>query len=398
VHPRPLSGLRVLDLTRVLAGPYCTLLLADLGADVVKVERPDGGDDARAFGPFLETRPENKDEPGSDTPQSAYFASINRGKKSIALDLKLDSDRNIFLQLVDQADVLVENFRAGTMQKLGLAPDTLCQKNPRLIYASLSGFGHSGSDTDRAAYDVVVQALSGLMSITGSGPGQSVRVGTSISDILTGLFGAVAIVSAVHGRTESGQGTVIDLAMLDCTVAALENAISRFATSGVAPEPLGTRHPSITPFQSFNTADEPIVVAAGNDALWLALCDCLGRNDLASDPRFLTNAARTEHHKELESELETSFATRPSADWLTRLAQAGVPAAPIRSIDQVVADPHLDSRDMWHMMDDRQGGTLLTAGSPFRMNDSPPPLSNTIPRLDEHLQEILTQWLTNDSS
>ena len=386
MHPRPLSGLRVLDLTRVLAGPYCTLLLADLGAEVVKVERPGVGDDARGFGPFLENG------------QSAYFASINRGKKSIALDLKHDSDRETFLQLVDRADVLVENFRAGTMQELRLGAESLCRQNPRLIYASLSGFGHAGSDTGRPAYDVVVQALSGLMSITGSGPGQPVRVGTSISDILTGIFGAVAIVSAVHGRTSSGQGMVIDLAMLDCTVAALENAISRFATSGVAPTPRGSRHPSITPFQAVPTADTPIVIAAGNDALWVALCGCLDRNDLVSDQRFVTNRDRTAHHQDLETELTAAFARRPAAEWLERLAEAGVPAAPIRSIDEVVADPHLASRQMWHTMDDGQGGTLLTAGSPFRMNDTPPPLSTTIPGLDEHHQEILGQWLATDSS
>ena len=385
MHPRPLSGLRVLDLTRVLAGPYCTLLLADLGADVVKVERPGTGDDARAFGPFL------------DNGQSAYFASINRGKKSIALDLKDEADRATFLQLVTRADILVENYRAGTMRKLGLDAEILRQQNPRLIYASLSGFGQTGSDTDRAAYDIVVQALSGLMSITGSGPGQSVRVGTSISDILTGIFGAVAIVSAVHGRTASGEGTVIDLAMLDCTVAALENAISRFATSGVAPAPLGTRHPSITPFQSFSTADAPIVIAAGNDALWTALCGCLDRQDLATDTRFTSNVDRTEHHEELDAELAQTFAQRPASEWLQRLATAGIPSAPIRSIAEVVADPHLASREMWHTMDDGQGGELLTAGSPFRMNDTAPPLSSTTPDLDEHHQEILSQWLTTDS-
>ncbi|MEC9008747.1 MAG: CoA transferase [Planctomycetota bacterium] len=385
MHPRPLSGLRVLDLTRVLAGPYCTLLLADLGAEVVKVERPGTGDDARAFGPFL------------DNGQSAYFASINRGKKSIALDLKDETDRATFLQLVAKADILVENYRAGTMLKLGLDAKNLRQQNPRLIYASLSGFGQTGSDTDRAAYDIVVQALSGLMSITGSGPGQSVRVGTSISDILTGIFGAVAIVSAVHGRTASGEGTVIDLAMLDCTVAALENAISRFATSGVAPSPLGTRHPSITPFQSFSTADVPIVIAAGNDALWIALCGCLDREDLATDKRFASNLDRTTHHEELAAELAQAFAQRPASEWLQRLSKSGIPSAPIRSIADVVADPHLASREMWHTMDDGQGGELLTAGSPFRMNDTAPPRSSTTPDLDEHHQEILSQWLMTDS-
>ncbi len=384
MHPRPLSGLRVLDLTRVLAGPYCTLLLSDLGAEVVKVERPGHGDDARSFGPFLEN--------GS----SAYFASINRGKKSIALDLKNDGDRQTLLQLVSRADILVENYRAGAMHRLGLAAETLCREQPRLIYASLSGFGHQGTDTDRAAYDIVIQALSGLMSITGSGPGHSVRVGTSISDILTGIFGAVAILAAVRGRDQTGKGTIIDLAMLDCTVAALENAISRFATSGVSPVPLGTRHPSITPFQAFSTADEPLVVAAGNDALWAALCNCLERTDLVTDARFATNGDRTKNQAALDTELSTAFAARGSAYWLEQLAAAGIPSAPIRSIGQVVADPHLESRHMWHMMDDGRGGTFLTAGSPFHMNGSPPPLSDTIPGLDQHREEILSQWLGTD--
>jgi len=386
VHPRPLSGLRVLDLTRVLAGPYCTLLLADLGAEVVKIERPGIGDDARQFGPFL------------DNGQSAYFASINRGKKSVALDLKAAEDRETFLELVDAADVLVENYRAGTMQKLDLGATTLTARNPRLIYAALSGFGHSGSDTDRAAYDVVVQALSGLMSITGSGPGESVRVGTSISDILTGVFGAVAIVSAVHGRTTSGAGTVIDLAMLDCTVAALENAISRFTTSGTPPQPLGTRHPSITPFQGFQTSDAPIVIAAGNDSLFGSLCQCLGIPGISQDPRFTTNADRTAHQDELTRELEAALTRETAATWLERLSDHGIPAAPIRSIDQVVSDPHLASRDMWHRMDDGTGGELLTAASPFRMNDSPPPLSRHIPGLDEHHQEVVGTWLENSPS
>ncbi len=386
MHPRPLSGLRVLDLTRVLAGPYCTLLLADLGAEVVKIERPGHGDDARSFGPFL------------DSGQSAYFASINRGKKSIALDLKDDADRQTFLEMVSQTDVLVENYRAGAMQRLGLDNDTLCGKHPRLIYASLTGFGHQGTDTDRAAYDVVIQALSGLMSITGSGPGNSVRVGTSISDILTGIFGAVAILAAVRGRDQTGKGTFIDLAMLDCTVAALENAVSRFATSGLSPLPLGTRHPSITPFQAFSTADEPLVVAAGNDALWAALCDCLERTDLVADNRFATNEDRTRNQQALETELSTTFATRTASDWLETLSAAGIPSAPIRSIEQVVADPHLESRQMWHMMNDGSAGSFLTAGSPFHMDGFPPPLSDTIPGLDQHREEILSQWLGTDSS
>ena len=377
----PLTGVRVLDLTRVLAGPYCTMLLADLGADVVKVERPEVGDDARHFGPFLPSG------------LSAYFASINRGKKSITLDLKIEEDRQAFLRLVERADAVVENFRAGTMQSFDLSPERLREVNPRLVFASLSGFGQEGLETDRPAYDIVIQALSGLMSITGDGPGHFVRVGTSISDILTGMFGAIAIVSALYQRDRSGQGTVIDLAMLDCTVASLENAISRYAVSGEPPEPLGTRHPSITPFQAFETADRPIVVAAGNDSLWRKLCDALESPELADDPRLATNDARTDNQAYLQECLSPRFRARSQAHWLDKLNAAGIPMAPIRDIQQVVDDLHLDSRGMWHRIQDPDGNPLLTAGSPFRMDGQSPNLSHHVPRLGEHTQTVLNEWL-----
>jgi CoA:oxalate CoA-transferase len=337
-HPLPLRGVRVLDLTRVLAGPYCTMLLADLGADVVKIEHPDGGDDSRRFGPFLPSG------------LSAYFGSVNRGKRSVGLDLKLDGDRATFLRLVERADVVVENFRPGTMRKLGIADVELRRINPRLVFASLSGFGQMGADTDRPAYDLIVQAMSGLMSITGNGPGDFVRVGTSVSDILTGMYGAVAILGALRHRDATGVGTSVDVAMLDCAVAALENAVSRFTVKGEIPEPLGTRHPSITPFQGFSTADGMIVVAVGNDALW-------------------------------------------KSHWLERLTSAGIPAAPIRNLAEVLADPHLASRDMWHAMHDGADGTFLTAGSPLRMNGHAPPLSGRAPELGEHTQAVLDEWL-----
>ena len=380
-RPLPLRGLRVLDLTRVLAGPYCTLLLADLGAEVVKIERPEVGDDARQFGPFLPSG------------LSAYFASINRGKRSVTLDLKLDDDRQVFRELVTRADILVENFRAGTMRKFDLSAEQLTTINPQLIYASLSGFGHSGLDTDRAAYDVIIQAMSGLMSITGEGPGCFVRVGTSISDILTGMFGAVAILAAVRDREQTGKGSIIDLAMLDCTVAALENAMSRFAVSGQSPDPLGTSHPSITPFQAFQTADDPIVIAAGNDALWRKLCEVLDCVELVEDARFVTNAARTENSAELEELLTAYFCKQSQSLWLAQLSQAGIPAAPIRNIEQVVSDAHLASRGMLHSMRDGDGDRFLTAGSPFRINDQTPPLSDRSPDLGEDTQTILRQWL-----
>jgi len=377
---RPLAGLRVLDLTRVLAGPYCTLILADLGADVVKIERPAGGDDARLFGPFLPSG------------ESAYFASINRGKRSITLDLKHPADVRTFLRLVERADVLVENFRPGTMESLGLASQRLREINPRLIYASASGFGRTGGYGRRPAYDVIIQAMSGLMSVTGNGDGQPVRAGTSVSDILTGLFTAIGILASLRGRGDSGRGADLDLAMLDCTVAALENAICRCTVTGEVPVPLGSRHPSITPFQAFPTADVPIVIAAGNETLWRKLCEVLATPELQDDPRFATNAARSSNCPQLEPLLTARLTQRPAADWLAELEAAGIPSAPIRNIADVVADPELAARGMLHQMEDA-GSSFLTAGSPFHINGSPPSLSPHAPKLGEHTQMVLREWL-----
>ncbi|MCH7989271.1 MAG: CoA transferase [Planctomycetes bacterium] len=387
-HPLPLKGIRVLDLTRILAGPYCTMILADLGAEVVKIERPEIGDDARHFGPFLPSG------------LSGYFAGINRGKKSVTLDLKQDNDVQTFLKLVERADVLVENFRPGTMTSLGLDASRLQEINPKLVYASLSGFGHTGLETDRPAYDIVVQALSGLMSITGDGPGHFARVGTSISDILTGMFGAISILAALRHRDQTGQGSRLDLAMLDCVVAALENAVSRFSVTGEIPQPLGTRHPSITPFQAFETSDGPIVIAAGNDSLWEKLCSVLSSPELSDDPRLSTNALRTEHSDYLQECLNPRLQQQTQNQWLEKLHAAGIPAAPIRNIQEVVNDPHLAARNMLHEILDADGQKILTPGSPLHMNGHAPPLSNHAPLLGEHTQAVLDDWLseTTDNS
>lgn len=376
-----LHGLRVLDLTRVLAGPFCTMILADLGADVVKVERPDGGDDARRFGPFLPSG------------ASAYFAGINRGKKSIALDLRNGDDRQTFLRLVERADVLVENFRPGTMESFGLAPATLMELNPRLIYTSATGFGRTGALGKRPAYDIIIQAMSGLMSITGNDPQQPVRAGTSISDLLAGLFTTIGILAALRNRSENGSGADLDLAMLDCTVATLENAISRYDLTGQTPKPLGNRHPSIAPFQAFQAADGPFVAAAGNEALWRKLCEVIGAPELLVDSRFTNNALRVQRLDELEPELNSRFAGQPVAHWLARLQEVGVPCAPIRDVADVVGDPELNSRGMLHRMLDRDGETFLTAGSPFRFDGRGPQLAKQAPELGEHTQWVLETWL-----
>jgi CoA:oxalate CoA-transferase len=376
----PLAGVRVLDLTRVLAGPYCTMLLADLGADVVKIERPEG-DDARTFGPFLPSG------------ESAYFAGINRGKRSIVLNLKDAADKATFLQLVEKADVVVENFRPGTMEGFGLGPAELAAVNPQLVYASVSGFGRTGPYRRRPAYDVIVQALGGLMSITGHDADEPARVGTSISDILAGIYGALSVTASLLRRERTGRGADLDLAMLDCTVAVLENAVVRYEVTGDVPGPLGTRHPSIAPFQAFRAADGLLVVAAGNDSLWRHLCEVLAAPHLAADPRFATNALRTTNLPHLEAALNEVFAAKTVAQWLALFERAGIPAAPIHDVAQVRADEQLRERDMWHTLVDRDGTRLVTPGSPVVLDGAKPPLEPSWPRVGEHQAEVLREWL-----
>src|SRR6266404_1881623 len=302
----PLLGIVVVDLSRILAGPYCTLLMAEMGARVIKVEPPKGGDDARAYGPFVKGK-------------STYFASVNRGKESIALDLKADADRKIFERLLHKADVIVENFRPGTMEKLGYGWDTLHKKYPRLIYASASGFGHSGPNSKDPAYDTVVQGIGGIMSITGHPDSPPTRVGTSVGDIGAGLYTAIAVNAALLHRERSGEATKIDIAMFDCQLALLENAIMRYTTTGEIPGPMGARHPSITPFEAFPTADGHIIIAAGNDGLWVKLCAALGRSELATDARFGTNDLRNRNHGALRGELDPILGDKNTAAWIELL-------------------------------------------------------------------------------
>jgi CoA:oxalate CoA-transferase len=356
------------------------MLLADFGAEVVKIERP-GGDDARQYGPFLPSG------------ESAYFAGVNRGKKSIVLDLKLPADRKTFLRLVERADVVVENYRPGTMEGFRLGSEQLRKLNPRLIYATVSGFGRSGPYSRRPAYDIIVQALGGLMSITGHDATHPARVGTSISDILAGIYSALGITASLARRARSQRGADLDLALLDCTVAVLENAISRCAVTGDVPQPLGTRHPSIAPFQAFRAADGAVVIAAGNDTLWRKLCNLLGVPALADDPLLATNALRVVNQAHLEQALESALGTRSVSDWLARLGAAGIPAAPIHDIAQVLRDPQLVARHMWHTLTDRDGTTLVTPSSPVMLDGAKPPLGATWPRLGEHQESVLREWL-----
>jgi len=376
----PLAGITVVDLTRVLAGPFATMVLHDLGARVIKVERPDSGDDARGFGPFVNGR-------------SAYFTSLNCGKESIALDLDTPADREVFERLVARADVLVENFRPGTMERLGLGWDALHVRHPRLIYAAVSGFGRTGPYSARPAYDMVVQGMGGVMSITGEDGGEPTRVGASIGDITAGLFLVGGINAALYHRALTGEGMLVDVGMLDCQVAILENAVARYTAMGEVPRPIGSRHPSITPFAALHTADGEIVVAAGNDKLFRALCEVLGRPEVADDPRFVDNHARCEHVHELHELLEQSLATRPTRVWLDALESAGIPCGPVNDVAAVVDDPQVRARHMIVGIDDPRVAPLRVAGNPVKLSAFPelvvrPPA----PDLDADRARLLTEF------
>ena len=373
----PLDGLLVVDLSRVLAGPYCTMVMADLGARVIKVEVPGDGDDARQFGPFANGK-------------SAYFMSLNRGKESIALDLKNPGDRQVFEALVAKADVLVENYRPGTMDKLGYGWDALRTLNPRLIYAAVSGFGHSGPYSQRAAYDMVVQGMGGIMSVTGYPGAGPTRVGTSVGDITAGLFGLGGILSAVIDRQRTGEGMMVDVGMLDCQVAILENAIGRYLADGEIPRPLGARHPSITPFEAFRAKDGFIIIAAGNQVLWNKLCGALGRPELAADPDFETNHLRTQNNARLKEEIEKTLAAKGSDAWLAIIGDAGVPCGPINDIAQVVADEHVNARNMIIRSHDPTAGEVRMAGNPIKLSAFDDPRERpAAPELDADRDAIL---------
>lgn len=377
--PGPLRSTLVVDLTRVLAGPYCTMVLADLGARVVKVEPPGRGDDAREIGPFVGGR-------------SAYFVSLNRGKESIALDLKDDADRDVFERLLARADVLVENYRPGVMQRLGYGWQALHGRFPRLVLASLSGFGQTGPLATRPAYDIVVQAMGGIMSLTGHPGGPPTRVGTSVGDITAGLFGAIGIQAALVERERSGQARHVDVAMLDCQVATLENAIARHQATGQVPGPLGSRHPSIAPFEALATADGWIIVAAGNDALFAKLAAAVGRPGLAEDPRFASNEERCRNVEDLKRELEAALAARGSAAWLAQLEETGIPCGPIQDVAQVVAHPQVAARNMVVTVEDPVAGRLRLAGNPVKLSGVEDPDTRApAPELDEHRDRILAE-------
>lgn len=377
----PLHEVRVLDASRVLAGPLCGQVLGDLGAEVIKVERPGAGDDTRAWGPPFAG------------PLSAYFLSCNRNKKGLTLDLSRPEGLEIFYDLAKRSDIVLENFRAASAGKLGVSPEALHARNPRLIICSISGFGRTGPLSDLPGYDFAIQGLSGLMDITGPVDGPPCKVGVAITDVLTGLNAAIAVLACLHARKKSGHGYHIDLALLDCAVAAQVNLVQAFLTSGQVPPRQGNAHLQIVPYQSFATADDWIILAIGNDGQWQRFCRAAERPDLAGDARFASNTLRVQHRDILIPMLEALFRSKPSATWLALLEKAEIPQAPVWDYARLFAHAQAAARGLRISVRDPAGKTLDLAGSPFHIAGTTLPAASLPPTLGQHTEDILNRVL-----
>ena len=387
--PGPLDGVRVIDLTRILAGPFATMLMADLGADVIKVEQPGTGDPARGNGPFLSPSGGESDEQEF----SSYFMSINRGKRSIALDLANPKGRAVLLRLVETADVLMENFRPGAMARLGLDYEAVRARNPRVVMCSVSGFGQTGPYAQRPALDVIVQGMGGMLSITGEPGGGPVRPGASIGDITAALFATVAVQSALLERERSGEGQHVDIGMLDCQVAIMENAFMRYFALGQIPQPLGTRHPSSTPFQAFPTADGHVVVAimGGSTDQWPLFCAAIDHVELIDDERYATGWSRTQNYDALIPVIAEAMLTKTTAEWADVLNGMGVPAGPVQNIAQVAADPQVNHRGMFVELPHPALGPVKFTGNPIKLSRTPSGPARVPPELGGQTDEILAE-------
>lgn len=379
-----LAGLTVLDLTRVLSGPYCTMMLADMGARVIKVERPGRGDDTRAWGPPFQSG------------ESAYFLSVNRNKESVTLDLKHPDGRRVLDALIGRADVLAENFRPGALDRMGLGYADLSRRRPDLVYCSISGFGQSGPRRREPGYDAVMQGEGGLMSITGAEDGPAYRLGVAIVDIVSGMFAAYGVAVALLARERTGRGQFVDVGMLDAAAAVLTYQAGSYFATGRAPGRLGNRHPSITPYESLEAADGELVVAAGNDQLWRALCGVLDLGALADDPRFRTNADRVAARGALRPLLVERLRTRPVADWLTKLKAAGVPCGGVRDLEQVFSDPQIVERAMVVALDHPIAGAIRQLGVPVKLDGTPGAVRTPPPALGQHTDAVLRNDLGLD--
>jgi formyl-CoA transferase len=376
---RPLAGLRVLDLSRVLAGPYCAMLLGDLGAEVIKVEEPTRGDDTRAWGPPYVGG------------ESGYYLSINRNKRGMTLNLKHPEALGIFDRLIAQSDVLIQNFKVGTLERMGRGDDALERLNPRLIHLAISGFGPDGPYRDRPAYDFVLQAMVGLMSITGEAEGEPMRLGVAVVDVVTALYGALGILGALQAREQTGRGQRVDTSLLESGVAMLVNIAGNYLNSGKAPARHGNAHANIVPYQTFRAANGHIVMAIGNDGQFAKLCDILGAPELAADPRYAGNQARVANRVELVPILQDIIARHTVGHWTDLMIAAGLPAGPINTIDQVFADPQVLARHMVQRIAHPTAGEIGLVGVPFKFSETPAGIDRPPPLLGEHTNQVLSE-------
>jgi crotonobetainyl-CoA:carnitine CoA-transferase CaiB-like acyl-CoA transferase len=395
----PLAGYKVLDMSRILAGPWAGQLLADLGADVIKVERPKCGDDTRSWGP-----PYLQDREGNDTKDAAYFFCANRGKKSVTVDITCPEGQEIIRQLANQSDVLIENYKVGGLANYGLDYHSLSKINPKLIYCSITGFGQTGPYADLPGYDFLIQGMGGLMSVTGEPDdpkkeiGGPTKVGVAVTDLFTGLYASNAIQAALIERQNSGLGQYIDLALLDVQAATLANQASNYLVGGLVPERLGNAHPNIVPYQAFSTSDGHIIIAVGNDQQFSRLCDAIQRSDLANDERFITNGARVNNRKHLCDVIQQNLKQHGSAHWLEKLKQCSVPCGPINTIDQVFKDPQVLARGMVISASESRSGKVSMVGNPIKYGRSISEGSLAPQQLGESTDQVLTDYLKYSST
>ena len=388
----PLVGFRVLDLSRILAGPWASQMLADLGAEVIKIERPLVGDDTRSWGP-----PYMPGGEGQVTMEAAYFHGANRGKYSVCIDMSSAAGQELIRNLVTKSDILIENFKVGGLKKYGLDYDNLKAINPKLIYCSITGFGQTGPYAERAGYDFMIQAMGGLMSVTGEPGGQPMKVGVALADVLTGLYAANAIQAALIHQLRSGEGQYIDLALLDVQVASLANQAMNYLASGVNPTRLGNAHPNIVPYQAFQTRDGYLILAVGNDAQFKRFCDLAGRADLASDDRYLKNSERVKNRQTLVPQLIDIMLAQDSDYWLEQLNAQGIPCGPINNIDQVFSDPQVQHRGMQLELDHPVAGKVASVGNPIKLSETPVSYEKAPPTLGQHTEAVLSDLLELNS-
>ena len=380
----PLAGFRVLDLSRILAGPWASQMLADLGAEVIKIERPDVGDDTRGWGP-----PYMPDESGGATSESAYFHGANRGKQSVCIDMSKAEGQTLIRELAKHCDVLIENFKVGGLKKYGLDYESLKSINPKLVYCSITGFGQTGPYAGRAGYDFMIQAMGGMMSVTGDADGEPMKIGVALADVMTGLYAANAIQSALIHQLKTGEGQYIDMALLDVQVATLANQAMNFLATGSNPKRLGNAHPNIVPYQAFETIDGFMILAIGNDSQFQRFCELAGKPELAEDERFKQNSSRVKYRDILVPQVAEIMLRKTTDDWLNQLNQCGIPCGPINNIDQVFSDPQVQHRGMQQSLSHPAAGQVASVANPIKLSATPIEYDKAPPMLGQHTDYVL---------